>query len=117
MADLFLDKIDVMKKNGYDEEIIAELFGFETVKLLRKRISERNRENRIVLQSMAREMKESGETIADIAKKLGKNESSIKLLLDYDCKSSVSYEKLKKDLEEMKNKGILVTVQVLVERA
>lgn len=116
MEDIFLRKVDEMRKNGYDEETVANFFGFETIELLRKRISERNRENRIVLQSMAREMKEAGDTITDIANKLGKNESSIKLLLDYDCKSSVSYEKLKKDLEEMKNKGTLVTVQVLVER-
>ena len=117
MEDLFLGRVNEMKKKGYDEETIAKFFGFETIELLRKRISERNRENRIVLQSMAKEMKEAGNTITHIADKLRMDESSIRLLIDYDCKSSVSYEKVQKVLEEMKIKGTSATVRVQVERA
>lgn len=79
--DLFLTKVEAMKKAGYPEKDIAKFFGLTTLDL-RLHISIHNRDNRIVLASMAKELKEKGMTISEIAQEMKKNESTIRLLLE-----------------------------------
>lgn len=86
--DLVLKRIAVMRKNGYDEETIAKFFGLTKLEL-RKHISMRNRDNRIVLCSMAKELKEAGQSVREIAMALGKNESSVRLLLDDEINEEI----------------------------
>lgn len=80
-TDMMLRRVDEMRKNGYDEETIAKFFGLTKTEL-RKHVSMRNRDNRIVLCSLAKELKEAGKSVREIALELGKNESSVRLLLD-----------------------------------
>lgn len=82
MKDFVMDKIREMRMSGLKEIDVAQFFGFSTTIDLRHMISQRNRANRIVLASMAKEMKDAGSSVEDISKKLGNNESSIRLLLD-----------------------------------
>ena len=79
--DYVLDKIQAMKKDGYSEEDIAKFFGLTRLDL-RLHISLRNRDNRVVLASMAKELKEKGMTVGEITKEMKKNESTIRLLLE-----------------------------------
>lgn len=79
--DYVLDKIQAMKKAGYSEEDIAKFFGLTRLDL-RLHISLRNRDNRVVLASMAKELKEKGMMVSEIAKSMKKNESTIRLLLE-----------------------------------
>jgi predicted transcriptional regulator len=79
--DLMFDKIYAMKNAGYSETDIAKFFGL-TVADLRHHISIRNRDNRVVLASMAKGLKDKGMTVSEIAQEIEKNESSVRLLLD-----------------------------------
>jgi predicted transcriptional regulator len=87
-TDMMLRKVDAMRKNGYDEETIAKFFGLSKIEL-RKHISMRNRDNRIVLCSLAKELKEEGKSVREIAIELGKNESSVRLLLDDEINEKI----------------------------
>jgi len=84
----FLGKIDSMKKakdeNGkklFTEKQIAAAMGMNTSEL-RKRISLANAENRAYLSSEAKRLKAKGMSTSAIARRMGRNESSVRLLLD-----------------------------------
>ena len=79
--DFVIEKIAKMKKNGCSEKDVAKFFGYNVIDL-RHMISTRHRANRIVLASMAKELKEKGMTVSEIAQEMEKNESSVRLLLD-----------------------------------
>ena len=79
--DFVIEKITKMKKNGCSEKDVAKFFGYNVIDL-RHMISTRHRANRIVLASMAKELKETGLSVEEIAEHMGKNASSIRLLLD-----------------------------------
>ena len=78
--DMMMDKIATMHKNGYSEKDIADFFGL-SVGDLRLHISIRNRDNRICLSSMAKELKEEGKEVSEIAKIMDKTEAGIRFLL------------------------------------
>lgn len=84
----FLGKVDSMKKaKGPDgkklftEKQIAAAMGMNTSEL-RKRVSLANAENRAYLSSEAKKLKAKGMSTSAIARRMGKNESSVRLLLD-----------------------------------
>ena len=84
----FLGKVDSMKKaKGPDgkklftEKQIASAMGMNTSEL-RKRVSLANAENRAYLSSEAKKLKAKGMSTSAIARRMGKNESSVRLLLD-----------------------------------
>lgn len=84
----FLGKVDSMKKakdaNGkklFTEKQIAAAMGMNTSEL-RKRVSLANAENRAYLSSEAKRLKEKGMSTSAIARRMGRNESSVRLLLD-----------------------------------
>ena len=79
--DFVIEKITKMKKNGCSEKDVAKFFGYNVIDL-RHMISTRHRANRIVLASMAKELKDKGMTVSEIAKEMEKNESSVRLLLE-----------------------------------
>lgn len=80
-GDMMLDKVAEMRKAGYSEKDIAKFFGV-CVTDLRYHISTRHRDNRIVLASKAKELKDKGMTVSEIAQEMKKNESSVRVLLD-----------------------------------
>jgi len=84
----FLGKVDSMKKakdaDGkklFTEKQIAAAMGMNTSEL-RKRVSLANAENRAYLSSEAKRLKEKGMSTSAIARRMGRNESSVRLLLD-----------------------------------
>lgn len=80
-GDMMLDRVAEMRKAGYSEKDIAKFFGLTTLDL-RMHISVHNYDNRVVLASKAKELKDEGKTVEEIAKTMKKNESSIRLLLE-----------------------------------
>ena len=84
----FLGKVDSMKKakgpdgkKMFTEKQIASAMGMNTSEL-RKRVSLANAENRAYLSSEAKKLKAKGMSTSAIARRMGKNESSVRLLLD-----------------------------------
>ena len=119
-TDIMLRKVDAMRKNGYDEETIAKFFGLSKTEL-RKRISMRNRDNRIVLCSLAKELKEAGKSVREIAIELGKNESSVRLLLDDDINEEIKSgaippDKVGKELSKMREQIRTQKIEIEVEK-
>lgn len=78
--DVFLAKIKELKENGKTEKEIAEFFGF-TVEKLRRRKSQRMRDNQRCYVSTAKKLSEEGKQISEIAKIMELTESTIRLLL------------------------------------
>ena len=78
--DVFLAKIKELKENGYSERDIAKFFSF-TVAELRRRKSQRMRDNRRCYASTAKKLSEEGKQISEIAKIMELTESTIRLLL------------------------------------
>lgn len=84
----FLGRVENLKKakdeNGkkmFTEKQIAEAMGMNTSEL-RKRVSLANAENRAYLAAEAKRLKEKGMSTSAIARRMGRNESSVRLLLD-----------------------------------
>ena len=102
--DLVLDRIRSMRKAGYDESDIAKFFG-KSVTELRMMVRERNRDNRIALVGTAKEMKEAGKPVHEIAIELGKNESTVRMLLDDDITEAISEKEVDSKIVELKEKG------------
>ena len=98
-TDMMLKRIQDMRKNGYSEKDVANFFGLSVAEL-RMHVSARHRDNRIVLCSMAKELMEAGKSVREIAIELGKQESSVRLLLDEDI------------AEQMKGSGIIPSDEV-----
>lgn len=120
-TDMILRKVDAMRKNGYDEETIAKFFGLSKIEL-RKHISMRNRDNRIVLCSLAKELKEEGKSVREIAIELGKNESSVRLLLDEDIakqmmgNGAIPPDEVGNALKKRREKGKTQKIEIEVEK-
>ena len=92
----FLGKIDELKKakgpdgkKMFTEKQIAESMGMNTSEL-RKRVSLANAENRAYLAQEAMRLKEKGMSTSAIARRMGKNESSVRLLLDEEMNSRMT---------------------------
>lgn len=92
----FLGKVEQLTKaKGPDgkklftEKQIAEAMGMNTSEL-RKRKSLANAENRAYEASEAKRLKEKGMSTSAIARRMGKNESSVRLLLDEEVNERMS---------------------------
>ena len=90
MNDLdFIEKVHELKKTGkYSEREVAEFLGMTTVGM-RKRISEANRNLREELKQKVQKLKEEGKTVRQIAIEIGKNESSVRLLMDDEVNKKI----------------------------
>lgn len=121
-TDMMLRRVDAMRKNGYSEKDIANFFGLTTAEL-RRHISIRNRDNRIVLCGLAKELKEAGKSVREIAIELGRNESSVRLLLDKDIaeqmkgNGAIPPDEVGDVLKEMREKGKTTKIEVEVTKA
>ncbi len=108
----FLGKVDALTKakgpdgkRMFTEKQIAESLGMNTSEL-RKRKALALMENRAYEVSEAQKLKAKGMSTSAIARRMGKNESSVRLLLDEDVnermsKSAKNATILKKRLDEM----------------
>ena len=100
----FLDRVNGLKQAKYPEKEVAQLMGLENTMELRKKISRAHAENREILVALAKEMKEAGKSIHEIAIELGKNESTVRLLLDESVQNKIKkvydYHRFKMTPEE-----------------
>lgn len=92
----FLESVNSLKKakgpdgkHLYSQKQIAEAMGMNTSEL-RKRISAANAENRAYLSQEAFRLKEKGMSKSAIARRMGRNESSIRLLLNEEVNERMS---------------------------
>lgn len=92
----FLGKVEQLSKaktpdgkRMFTEKQIAEAMGMNTSEL-RKRKSLANAENRAYEASEAKRLKEKGMSTSAIARRMGKNESSVRLLLDEEVNERMS---------------------------
>lgn len=112
----FLSRIDELKAKGFTEKQIAEEFGLSTTELrVQKQLA--SHERRQLEVDRARSLKEDGLSATEIGRIMGKNESSIRSLLNENTEANANRAKataeiLKKELEA---KGML-DVGVGVER-
>ena len=85
----FIEKVHELKKTGnYSEKEVADLFGMTTLEL-RKKISEANRNLREELKQKVQKLKEEGKSVRQIAIEIGKNESSVRLLMDEELNEKI----------------------------
>lgn len=77
----FIGRVDKLKKSGMKEKDVAASMGMKTTEL-RKRISLANAENRAYLVAEAKRLRAKGMSPSAIARRMGKNESSVRVLLD-----------------------------------
>lgn len=79
--DQFIQKVRELRDNGYGEREVAEFFGMSIVDM-RKEISRKLKEEREKLTKEAAKFREEGKSTREIAILLGRNESSVRLLLE-----------------------------------
>lgn len=79
--DPFIQKVRELRDKGYGEREVAEFFGMSVVDM-RKEISRKLKEERDKLTKKAVKLKEEGKTAREIAILLGRNESTVRLLLN-----------------------------------
>lgn len=85
----FIEKVHALKKSGkYSEKEIAELLGMTTVGM-RKKINEANRNLREELKQKVQKLKEEGKSVRQIAIEIGKNESTVRLLMDGELNEKI----------------------------
>ena len=77
----FLSTVDVLEKDGFNENQIAEYFGLQT-KQLRAYKSNAHNEVRAAKAAMALRLKDKGYSNSEIGRRMGINESSVRSLLD-----------------------------------
>ena len=85
----FLDKVYELKRAKYSEEEVTRLMGLDNTMELRKRVSQANLENRQILVEIAKEKKEARKSVREIAMELGRNESTVRLLLDDEVNTTM----------------------------
>lgn len=115
--------LDAVSKAKHDfEENVAEAFGLNGIVELRRKISLANRENRAILVELAKKMKEEGKSTNEIAIELGKNESSVRLLLCNDFsnddleREGITFEQIKEEMEEFRKTHKTVPINVEVTK-
>lgn len=85
----FIEKVYALKRSGkYSEREVAELLDMTTVDM-RKKISEANRNLREELKQKVQKLKEEGKSARQIAIEIGKNESTVRLLMDDEVNKKI----------------------------
>lgn len=114
--------LETVSKAKHDlEKNVAEAFGL-SVSELRRKISFANRENRAILRELASKMTEEGKTTQEIAMELGKNESSVRLLLCKDFsnddleREGITFEQIQEEMEEFRRTHATIPIVVKVEK-
>ena len=116
--------LETVSKAKHDlEKKVAEALGFDSVVELRRKISFANRENRAILMELASKMTEEGKSPREIAIELGKNESTVRMLLRKDFsnedleREGITFEQIQKEMDEFRRTHETVPIVVEVEKA
>lgn len=104
----FLSRVEELQKTGMSEKDIAETIGLSTTDL-RMQMRLAKHERRQLEVDRARSLKEDGLSNSEIGRIIGKNESSVRSLLDERRADNTSKARVTADRlrEEIETKGIL----------
>lgn len=79
-----MSQIEKLRKEGVPEKDVAEQLGFGSTVAMRRWKSGFFAGSRVVYQRWVRYLEKEGKTVSEIAQIIGKNESSVRLLVGYD---------------------------------
>lgn len=79
-----LSEIEKMRKAGVPEQDVAKHLGFVNTMQMRRWKSGFFAGERVIYVRWAKYLKEEGKSVSEIAQIIGKNESTVRLLLDGD---------------------------------
>lgn len=105
----FLSRVQELKKQGLSEREIVETMGLDSTTQLRVAYKVAKNERRALEVDRAKSLQSDGYNVSEIGRMMGKNESSIRSLLDEDSEArmksaSTTAEILKNELTE---KGVI----------
>lgn len=87
-----MSQIEKLRKEGVSEKDVAEQLGFVTTMQMRRWKSGFFAGSRVVYQRWVNYLIKEGKSVSEIAQIIGKNESSVRLLVGYDEKSKLAEE-------------------------
>ena len=87
-----LSQIETMRKAGVPEKDVAEQLGFVNTMQMRRWKSGFFAGERVVYLKWAKQLKEEGKSVTEIATIIGKPESSVRLLLEFQLKYKTEME-------------------------
>ena len=105
----FLSRVDELKKQGFTNTEIAKQLGMNTTEF-RARTSIANEQRRSELVNTARQLKEKGYSLADIAEKMGySNDSSVRSLLNERTEARMNVARATADIlkKQIDEKGMI----------
>ena len=87
-----MSQIEKLRKEGASEKDIAVQLGFESTIAMRRWRSGFSGGSKVVYRRWVNYLLKEGKSVSEIAQIIGKNESSVRLLVGYDEKSKLAEE-------------------------
>lgn len=86
----FLGRIDILKRQGYSETQIAKDFGLTTSQFRVQKSLATNERRAMDVETARKLLEDTGGNVSEVARRMGKNESSIRSLLKTSSESRMS---------------------------
>ena len=86
----FLGRIDILKRQGYTETQIAKDFGLTTSQFRVQKSLATNERRAMDVETARKLLEDTGGNVSEVARRMGKNESSIRSLLKTSSESRMS---------------------------
>ena len=112
----FLGRIDILKRQGYSETQIAKDFGLTTSQFRVQKSLATNERRAMDVETARKLLEDTGGNVSEVARRMGKNESSIRSLLKTSSESRMSAaQNTANFLKEQINKKGMIDVGAGVE--
>lgn len=112
----FLGRIDILKRQGYSETQIAKDFGLTTSQYRVQKSLATNERRAMDVETARKLLEDTGGNVSEVARRMGKNESSIRSLLKTSSESRMSAaQNTANFLKEQINKKGMIDVGAGVE--
>ena len=112
----FLGRIDILKRQGYTETQIARDFGLTTSQFRVQKSLATNERRAMDVETARKLLEDTGGNVSEVARRMGKNESSIRSLLKTSSESRMSAaQNTANFLKEQINKKGMIDVGAGVE--
>ena len=112
----FLGRIDILKRQGYTETQIAKDFGLTTSQFRVQKSLATNERRAMDVETARKLLEDTGGNVSEVARRMGKNESSIRSLLKTSSESRMSAaQNTANFLKEQINKKGMIDVGAGVE--
>ena len=112
----FLGRIDILKRQGYTETQIAKDFGLTTSQFRVQKSLATNERRAMDVETARKLLEDTGGNVSEVARRMGKNESSIRSLLKTSSESRMSAaQNTANFLREQINKKGMIDVGAGVE--